>query len=226
MFQHFGQRLKRDLKQLVDRRLDQSAVLSGSAIKASLNVAQLRLANPPPSHLVSTLMSFHISARDTPFGLVDPSSHHWYVPQTLAYPRHLTCPFSPSSIRRATPKHNTTRLVPVSAVATKSLAVRHKLLRLGNVLFSKQSSHPFHSIYEAPSHTKQEYSLARLPTQLEQLHWNPSIFLSPKPQYLCSSFSSLLSSSSSSDSSPPHGSNGLQAILCKPTRYWSLHAKR
>ncbi|KAH6909029.1 actin binding protein [Coprinopsis sp. MPI-PUGE-AT-0042] len=35
MFQHFGQRLKRDLKQLVDRRLDQSAVLSGSAIRSS-----------------------------------------------------------------------------------------------------------------------------------------------------------------------------------------------
>ncbi|EAU85522.1 actin binding protein [Coprinopsis cinerea okayama7 len=35
MFQHFGQRLKRDLKQLVDRRLDQSAILSGSAIKSS-----------------------------------------------------------------------------------------------------------------------------------------------------------------------------------------------
>lgn len=30
MFQHFGQRLKRDLKQLVDRRLEASAVASGS----------------------------------------------------------------------------------------------------------------------------------------------------------------------------------------------------
>lgn len=33
MFQHFGNRLKRDLKQLVDRRLDQSAILSGSAVR-------------------------------------------------------------------------------------------------------------------------------------------------------------------------------------------------
>jgi actin-related protein 3 len=35
MFQHFGNRLKRDLKQLVDRRLDISALSSGSSIKVS-----------------------------------------------------------------------------------------------------------------------------------------------------------------------------------------------
>lgn len=35
MFQHFGQRLKRDLKQLVDRRLDGSALASGSLQKVS-----------------------------------------------------------------------------------------------------------------------------------------------------------------------------------------------
>ncbi|KZP31681.1 actin actin-like protein [Athelia psychrophila] len=35
MFQHFGQRLKRDLKQLVDRRLDASSAASGSVLKAS-----------------------------------------------------------------------------------------------------------------------------------------------------------------------------------------------
>lgn len=35
MFQHFGNRLKRDLKQLVDRRLDINALSSGSSIKAS-----------------------------------------------------------------------------------------------------------------------------------------------------------------------------------------------
>lgn len=33
MFQHFGQRLKRDLKQLVDRRLDASVTASGSLQK-------------------------------------------------------------------------------------------------------------------------------------------------------------------------------------------------
>ena len=35
MFQHFGQRLKRDLKQLVDRRLDANALASGSNLKSS-----------------------------------------------------------------------------------------------------------------------------------------------------------------------------------------------
>ncbi|KAI0001486.1 actin actin-like protein [Russula compacta] len=35
MFQHFGQRLKRDLKQLVDHRLELSAISSGSAQKSS-----------------------------------------------------------------------------------------------------------------------------------------------------------------------------------------------
>ena len=33
MFQHFGNRLKRDLKQLVDRRLDSSVIASGSLQK-------------------------------------------------------------------------------------------------------------------------------------------------------------------------------------------------
>jgi actin-related protein len=36
MFQHFGQRLKRDLKQLVDRRLEASVVSSGSTQKVWL----------------------------------------------------------------------------------------------------------------------------------------------------------------------------------------------
>ncbi|KAJ7284829.1 actin-related protein Arp3 [Mycena rebaudengoi] len=35
MFQHFGQRLKRDLKQLVDRRLDASVMASGGVLKSS-----------------------------------------------------------------------------------------------------------------------------------------------------------------------------------------------
>ncbi|KZT73167.1 actin-related protein Arp3 [Daedalea quercina L-15889] len=35
MFQHFGQRLKRDLKQIVDRRLDASVLASGSHLKSS-----------------------------------------------------------------------------------------------------------------------------------------------------------------------------------------------
>ena len=35
MFQHFGNRLKRDLKQLVDRRLDAGVLASGSTQKSS-----------------------------------------------------------------------------------------------------------------------------------------------------------------------------------------------
>lgn len=36
MFQHFGQRLKRDLKQLVDQRLEANQVASGSTQKVRL----------------------------------------------------------------------------------------------------------------------------------------------------------------------------------------------
>ena len=35
MFTHFGQRLKRDLKQLVDRRIEASEVSSGSKQRVS-----------------------------------------------------------------------------------------------------------------------------------------------------------------------------------------------
>jgi len=38
MFQHFGQRLKRDLKQLVDRRLEASVVSSGSTKKVCIQI--------------------------------------------------------------------------------------------------------------------------------------------------------------------------------------------
>lgn len=38
MFQHFGQRLKRDLKQIVDRRLESSMVASGSHLKVRASV--------------------------------------------------------------------------------------------------------------------------------------------------------------------------------------------
>lgn len=36
MFEHFGQRLKRDLKQLVDRRISASEVASGSLQRVSI----------------------------------------------------------------------------------------------------------------------------------------------------------------------------------------------
>jgi actin-related protein 3 len=43
MFQHFGNRLKRDLKHLVDRRLDASATASGSLQKVSFHFFPLIL---------------------------------------------------------------------------------------------------------------------------------------------------------------------------------------
>jgi hypothetical protein len=39
MFQHFGNRLKRDIKQIVDRRLEASAVASGSALRVRFLLA-------------------------------------------------------------------------------------------------------------------------------------------------------------------------------------------
>lgn len=36
MFEHFGQRLKRDLKQLVDRRINASELASGSLQRVSI----------------------------------------------------------------------------------------------------------------------------------------------------------------------------------------------
>ena len=71
MFQHFGQRLKRDLKQLVDRRLEAGAIASGSAQKVGahnrLLVLHLSHGN---SRLVSMSMSLPINARDTQYGSV------------------------------------------------------------------------------------------------------------------------------------------------------------
>ena len=36
MFQHFGARLKRDLKQIVDRRLDANAAATGGNVRVSM----------------------------------------------------------------------------------------------------------------------------------------------------------------------------------------------
>lgn len=38
MFQHFGQRLKRDLKQIVDRRLDANAAATGGNVRVSTDI--------------------------------------------------------------------------------------------------------------------------------------------------------------------------------------------
>ncbi len=75
MFQHFGQRLKRDLKQLVDRRLEASAVASGSAQKVGEHNRLLALhLSHGDSRPVLKSMSLPINARDTQYGLVVLSS--------------------------------------------------------------------------------------------------------------------------------------------------------
>lgn len=72
MFQHFGQRLKRDLKQLVDHRLEASAISSGSAQK--VGALQAFLTSSHSSHYDSrpalTSTSFLTNARDMQCGSV------------------------------------------------------------------------------------------------------------------------------------------------------------
>lgn len=79
MFQHFGQRLKRDLKQLVDRRLDASVTASGSVLKVSpdpdLVIVRLELMSSC-SHLVLMSMLSHTNANAMQSGLEVHSSHH------------------------------------------------------------------------------------------------------------------------------------------------------
>ena len=59
MFQHFGNRLKRDLKQIVDRRLEDNALASGSQVKVSHDNTKIYSYDLPVpfSRLVSRLMS-------------------------------------------------------------------------------------------------------------------------------------------------------------------------
>ena len=66
MFQHFGNRLKRDLKQLVDRRLDASVMASGSVLKVreiqSPSKLPLMSRSDFASRLGSRLTSSHTNA--------------------------------------------------------------------------------------------------------------------------------------------------------------------
>ena len=74
MFQHFDQRLKRDLKLLVGRRLEASAISSGSALKVSTHQIFASLCSSHHySRPVLRLMSSVTSASDMQFGLVAPS---------------------------------------------------------------------------------------------------------------------------------------------------------
>lgn len=71
MFQHFGQRLKRDLKHIVDRRLEASAVASGSQVRVrSLTIRCLAraLTLVLRSPLASRSTSSPTSASGTQYG--------------------------------------------------------------------------------------------------------------------------------------------------------------
>jgi len=71
MYQHFGQRLKRDLKLLVDRRLEAGVIASGSALKVGAYSGLLALhLSHGDSRPVLMSMSFPINASDTQYGSV------------------------------------------------------------------------------------------------------------------------------------------------------------
>ena len=71
MFQHFGQRLKRDLKLLVDRRLEASVAASGSAQKVGEHSRLLALhLSHGDSRPVLMSTSLPINAKDTQYGSV------------------------------------------------------------------------------------------------------------------------------------------------------------
>ena len=74
MFQHFGQRLKRDLKQIVDRRLEATAAASGTQVRVgsvSYGCLILPLTTGSLSLQASKLRSSLTSASGMPSGSVD-----------------------------------------------------------------------------------------------------------------------------------------------------------
>ena len=77
MFTHFGQRLKRDLKQLVDRRLEASVSSSGGMMKVKPLLLLMGIVpNPAVSRAVWRWTSFPTRSNDTLSGSVVHCSHH------------------------------------------------------------------------------------------------------------------------------------------------------
>jgi len=130
MFQHFGNRLKRDLKQLVDRRLDASVVASGSVLK-------VRLSPSLPSrewvlmHLLVLWSRCGCNLTQTPTVrcLV------WRVPLSFSRKSFPCCCVrfqdqsssnSPNSTPPVTPKPNTMRSARAFVGATRFSAARLK----------------------------------------------------------------------------------------------------
>ena len=77
MFTHFGQRLKRDLKQLVDRRLEASVSSSGGMMKVKHFLILLGIVSDiGASRAVWRWTSFPTRSNDMLSGSVVHCSHH------------------------------------------------------------------------------------------------------------------------------------------------------
>ena len=129
MFQHFGQRLKRDLKLLVDRRLEASAISS----KSTLKVCAYNMLN-----FVALIISWQSSGVE-----VDVISHKrqryavWFggsllaslVSESLQVEMVADAGHSPSSTPLVIPRHSTMRLGRVLDVATRFSAARLRCMQ-------------------------------------------------------------------------------------------------
>ena len=134
MFQHFGQRLKRDLKQLVDQRLDASVLASGSHQR--VRVLLVRCVRPRAE---TRLEVFRCRSRcdqpQTPtICRLVRRVPHGFSGASISPLRSRPCydllgirSPSPSSTASVTRRRSTTRSGPASADVIKSSEVRRRL---------------------------------------------------------------------------------------------------
>ena len=130
MFQHFGQRLKRDLKQIVDRRLETTALASGSQVKVCEGSHSFRLTtdiSPDQSSGVEVDVISHKRQRYAVWfgGSLMASLVSALHCSVLTFPSNMSMR-SLSSIPIATPRHSTMRSAQASADGTRSLVALHR----------------------------------------------------------------------------------------------------
>jgi len=137
MFQHFGQRLKRDLKQLVDRRLDASVTASGSLQRVRFFPTRLTAKAKPPIEVFRCrgrrdqpqTPAICRMVRRIPHGLPGTS-----VSQSPRRPHLDLLIFqlpSPSFTASVTRRRSTTRSDPASADGIKFSEVRPRSSEIG-----------------------------------------------------------------------------------------------